>query len=165
MRMRFRGVAVIVAVAGLGLLGASAAVAQTSQLTLVVTPPQVANGGTIQASGTAPCASVQVDAHPGARGVRSVGPVLATVTNGRFSVMIPLPRFAADPALPGVDDTQNFTAVCAGTTEPMATAAVHVTGGLAATGSTWSRPAKLAAAMIIVGALVVAMGRRRAEAR
>ena len=93
--------------------GVSAADA-TAAPTIAVTPAVVRNGGSVTVTGTAPCSAVEIDAHPGALGVRSIRPITAQVSEGRFSVRVHLPVFTADVSRPGLYDQEGFIANCPG---------------------------------------------------
>ena len=77
-------------------------------------------------TGTAPCSTVEIDAHPGALGVRSIGPITAQVREGRFSVRVRIPVFTPDISRPGLYDQEGFIANCPGIASD--TSELRVTG-------------------------------------
>ncbi len=155
---------VLVACAALVAVPSTAEAAPTTQLTLSVEPTHVDNGGVVVLSGTADCESVEIGAHPGALGIRSIGPIIAPVVDGQFSVQVQLPLFLPDPSRPGLNDEQNFGATCAGTVEPVATATLHVTGiELAATGSSVGLLTRTGLAAAAIGLLFIGAARRAAQ--
>jgi hypothetical protein len=139
------------------------AASAATRLTFAVTPSTVANGGVITVTGTAaPCVVVMIRAHPGALGVTSLGPIEASVHNGRYSTSVRLPRFVPDPSRPGVNAKQFFTAICAGTTGPVAMATIAVTGTeLPRTGSNALSLSTVALGAVIIGAVLAAATKQR----
>jgi hypothetical protein len=134
--------------------------------TLAVNPPAVRNGGIVTASGTATCSAVVIDAHPGALGVQSIGPIIAPVRRGRFSIQVHLPVFVPDPSRPGLDSDQNFNAVCSGSVDPSATAHLTVTGiDLPRTGANSRRLTMIGVGTIVIGLAALGTTRRRAAQR
>jgi LPXTG-motif cell wall-anchored protein len=143
-------------------LCAAPASASPAVPTLAVKPSVVQNGDMVTLSGTATCSVVVIDAHPGASGAWSVGPLIARVTNGAYSIRIRLPVFVEDPEKPGLNSDQAFNAACSGSVEPSSTSYVRVTGiELPSTGSDTRPLAAIGTAGIIGGLLAVAATRRR----
>jgi LPXTG-motif cell wall-anchored protein len=134
--------------------------------TIAVNPSVVQNGGIVTASGTATCSAVVIDAHPGALGVRSIGPIIARVSNGTFSVRVRLPVFVPDPSRYGLYDYQGFIASCPEARYGSATSELRVTGiELPRTGSDARSLAAVGIAGILSGLSALALARNRALAQ
>lgn len=134
--------------------------------TLAVHPSVVQNGGIVTASGTATCSAVVIDAHPGALGVRSIGPIIARVSKGSFSVRVRLPVFVPDPSRYGLYDYQGFIASCPGARYGSPTGELRVTGiELPRTGSDTRSLAAVGIAGILCGLSALAFARNRALAQ
>jgi LPXTG-motif cell wall-anchored protein len=146
---------------GATFLTVGTAASEAGPSTLAVSPTMVSNGAEVTVHGTAPCSSVVIDAHPGALGVQSVGPITVRVIDGRFSARLRLPVFAPDPSRPGLDSDQNFNAVCVGGSLPSPTATVRVTGiGLPRTGSNALLLAAAGMGIVLSGVAIMVVTRR-----